>query len=54
MQHDLPPYIMKCLLLSGHDEKDVIQAMNTTENEGIIRSVQLNDILMRGTGMTVS
>ena len=34
MQHELPPYVMKCLLLSGYDEKDVIQAMDTTENEG--------------------
>jgi len=34
MQHNLPPYVMKCLLQSGYDEKDVIQAMDTTENEG--------------------
>jgi len=34
MHCDLPPYVMKCLLLAGYDEKDVIQAMDTTENEG--------------------
>ena len=33
-KHDFYPYVMKCLLLSGYDEKDFIQAMDTTENEG--------------------
>jgi len=34
MQCNLPTYVMKCLLQSGYDEKDVIQAMDTMENEG--------------------
>ena len=39
MQRELPPYVMKCLLLSGYDEKDVIQTMDTTENEGNLISI---------------
>ena len=33
MQRELPPYVMKCLLLSGYDEKDVIQTMHGYHRE---------------------
>lgn len=34
MQKELPPYVVKCFLLSGYDEKEVIKSMDTSDKEG--------------------
>ena len=53
MQSELPPCVTKCLLLSGYDEKDVIQAIDTTENEGNSFST-IEQTSMKGPERTLS